>query len=69
MLASTCPADFDDGALLAALHKLSVACDASVPHRGTVSLSMSGSLVASLQAENASLLKEVGELRAAAALN
>ncbi len=69
MLASTCPADFGDGALLAALHKLSEACSASVPQRGAVSLSsVSGSLVASLQAENAALLQEVAELRAGAAV-
>jgi hypothetical protein len=69
MLASTCPTDFGDGALLAALHKLSEACSASVPHCGAGSLSsVSGSLVASLQAENAALLEEVAELRAGAAV-
>lgn len=69
MLSSTCPADFADGALLAALHQLSESCSAGVPHSGAVSLpSASGSLVASLQAENAALLQEVGELRAGAAL-
>ena len=69
MLASTCAADFDDGALLAALHTLSEACSASVPHSGAVALStVSGeALVASLHAENEALLQEVSELRASVA--
>ena len=67
MLSSTCPADFADGALLAALHKLSESCSAGVPQRRSRP-SASGSLVASLQAENVALLQEVGELRAGAAL-
>ena len=69
MLVSTCPTDFGDGALLAALHQLSEACSASVPHGGAGSLSsVSGSLVASLQAENTALLQEVADLRAGASL-
>lgn len=68
MLASTCSAHFGDGALMAALHTLSEACSASVPQSGAASLSsVSTSLVASLQAENAALLEEVDDFRVGAA--
>ena len=62
MFASTRPADFSDpSALVAALRALSDACSASVP-RGAA-LCAPSTLVVSLEAENAALLQEVGELR------